>query len=56
MQITKQELEFIYCSMTPTEAAKKLGVSIRTLYKTLRREGIPLKGREQAFKIRVISE
>jgi len=49
MKITKSELKKLYMSRSNKDAAKELGCSEITLLRTLKRAGIPLKGKGQHY-------
>lgn len=55
MEITKDELEKMYNSMTIPELIEKLGISRPTIYILLKENGIKLKGNVgNKKKVRVI--
>lgn len=57
MELSKQDLQDMYYSMSNKELCKKLGITNVTLVSLLKRNGIVLKGpgnRTDRFKISVI--
>ncbi len=59
MEITKDELEKLYNTMTNKDLAEKLGISMMTLNKIIKEAGIQGKGKgggkASERKIRVVS-
>lgn len=56
MEITKEELERKYYSMTNDDLCKELNVSKVTLIKYLKSSGIKLKGKGSSAKLNVTRE